>query len=87
MVDFFFFFYARGAKTTRRAPRAQRAAAGTVGAGRGAPDWGDVLVAEPFDVALDAAGRPARARVTACTSPCPIAAMIAGAPADCCGPQ
>jgi sialate O-acetylesterase len=51
--------------------------------GVGGPDWGDAVAAEPFDVALDAAGHATPVPVPACIAPCPVE----GAPADCCGPQ
>jgi hypothetical protein len=51
--------------------------------GQGGPDGGDALVAEPWDVALDAAGGATPVPVPACIFPCPEA----GLPADCCGPQ
>jgi sialate O-acetylesterase len=52
--------------------------------GVGGPDGGgDALVAEPFDVALDATGRATPVPVPACVFPCPEP----GLPEDCCGPQ
>jgi len=51
--------------------------------GEGGPDGGDALVAEPFDVALDADGRATPVPVPECVFPCPEP----GLPADCCGPQ
>ena len=49
--------------------------------GAGGPDG--ALVAEPFDVLLDAAGRATPVPVPACVFPCPEP----GLPADCCGAQ